>query len=313
MSTKLISNLNIAESYKIEIPLEDCNGNKGMSHSIIIPIEHPNNGDIKINEILFNPFSGGSDFVEFVNTTANYFNLKGYSIENETSRSLISDTTLLLPPNNYLAISEDILFLKNQYLAPDSSLFETDLPAMPNDEGVVLLKANWGETIDSVFYSDTYHFSLISDTEGISLERISSQVESYNKDNWRSAAETNGYATPGYENSQSKDPSSEGNVAVSPEVITPNNDGQADFCQINFALGTHSQTISISVYNINGQLVNTITNNALIPPSGFFTWDGTNQQGGVLPTAHYIIISEVMSSDGRTQRFRNKVVVANEF
>ena len=312
-SALISSNLESANLYTIEIPLEDCVGNIGTASSTLIPITSPNSGDIVINEILFDPYSGGYDFVEILNTTDNYYNLSGYLIANKANSNLISDTTLLLKPNNYMAFSEGILFLKNQYLAPDSSLIETDLPTMPNDEGVVLLKSNFGETIDSVFYSNEYHFSLISDVEGISLERISPQGNSNNKDNWRSAAETTGYATPGYENSQSRAPVAKGSISVSPEVITPNNDGQDDYSQISYSLDNSSHTITISVYNLNGQLVKTIANNAIIPPSGFFTWDGTNQHGGILPTAHYIIVSSVISSDGRAITLKNKVVVANEF
>jgi len=309
ISTKLES----SQIYQIEIPLEDCVGNKDIESSILIPIASPAKGSILINELLFDPFSGGADFVEILNTTDHYYNLKGYLIANETNSNLISDTTLLLNPQNYMAISENILFLKNQYLAPDSSLVETDLPSMPNEEGIVVLKSILGTSIDSVFYSDEYHFSLISDVEGISLERISALTASTNKSNWRSAAETTGYATPGYENSQSRATLDEGSISVSPEVITPNNDGQDDYAQISFALGNNSNTLTISVYNLNGQLVKTIAQNAFIPPNGFFTWDGTNQQGGILPTAHYIIVADIISSNGRTQRFKNKVVVANKF
>ncbi len=312
-STELSELLETDKIYSIYIPLIDCNRNIAIESSILKPIVSPVEGDLVINEILFNPYSNGSDFVEIVNTTPTYFNLQHYTIANETKSHKISDTTLVLAPYNYFAISEDMLFLKNQYLAPDSSLFEADLPTMPNDDGVVVLKSNVGSTIDSVFYSDDYHVSLIADTEGISLERISMTESSGNKDNWRSAAETVGFATPGYENSQSKTASFEGAITVSPKILTPNNDGQADFCQISFELDQQSQTISTWVYNINGQLVHTVAHNALIGPSGFFTWDGTDQQGGVLPTAHYIIVSEVITSDGRTLVFKNKVVVANGF
>lgn len=311
-SITLNTSTNNEMEYSINIPLEDCKGNKGLDNSILIQIHSPAKGDIVINEVLFNPFSGGTDFVEIANTTLNYYNLKGFAITNEAS-SIISDTTLLLKPFHFMAFSEDILFLKNQYLAPDSSLFEADLPSLPNDEGMVILTSNLGKTIDSILYSDEYHFSIISDTEGISLERISTKEASTRKDNWRSAAETAGFSTPGYENSQSSISKTQGRITISPEIITPNNDGQNDYCQVLFELGQQSQTININVYTINGQLVKNIASNTLVPPSGFFTWDGTNQQGGVLATAHYIIVSELITSDGQTQVFRNKVVVANGF
>ncbi|MCF6353054.1 MAG: lamin tail domain-containing protein [Cyclobacteriaceae bacterium] len=299
--------------YDIDIYLQDCNNNTSTSKAGLIPIANPEKGDIIINELLFNPYFEGSDFVEIYNTTEHYFNLQQFLLINETNSLLITGTPLLLKPTYYLALSEDILFLKNQYLAPDSSLFETDLPTMPNDEGIIILKSANNITLDSVYYSENYHFSLIDNVEGISLERISYAGSSTNKDNWRSAAETTRYASPGYENSQSRKAAAQGNVSISPQIITPNNDGQADFCQISFSLEKQSQAMSIAVYNLQGQLVKIIANNSIIPSLGFFTWDGTNEQGGILPTAHYIILSEIIISDGRVLTFRNKVVVANGF
>lgn len=313
LSFQLDKSLSVDNNYYIDIPLEDCNGNLQSSSSNLIPIATPNKNSIVVNEILFNPYTNGSDFVELFNTTNYFFNLKNYSIANEENSQIISDSTLLLAPNSILALSKNIVFLKNEYLAPDSSLVEAGLPSMPNDEGVVILSSNSGRVIDSAFYSDDYHFSLIANTEGVSLERISPFENSNNKDNWKSAAETTRFATPGYENSQSRMASSVTNITVIPEVLTPNNDGQADYCQIAFSLTEKSRTISIQVFSINGQLVKTIVRNDIISPAGFFTWDGTNEQGGALPTAHYIIVSEVITTDGQTLIFRNKVVVANGF
>jgi hypothetical protein len=312
-TSKLVAPLNVSNKYQIEIVTLDCSGNKGMHQAPIIPISVANEKDIIINEVLFNPYSTGSDFIEIVNTTESYFNLKNYFLKNESSSYAISDTTLILSPNYYLALSKDILFLKNQYLAPDSSLFTTTLPSMPNDNGFVTLASNTGVIIDSVYYSEDFHFSLISNTEGISLERISLNAHSNNKGNWRSAAEANLFATPGYKNSQSVEPKQVGQVTIYPEIITPNNDGIADFCQVSFELPSYAHTITVSAYNLNGQLVKTIANNYIISPNGFFTWDGTDQYGKLLPTAHYVIFTEIVSSNGQTAHFRNKVVVANGF
>lgn len=297
----------------LEISLEDCTGNEGTSSGTLIPITSPKQGDLVINELLFNPYTGGSDFVEVFNTTPYFFNLQSFSLANETTSEVLTDSILVIEPNHYWAFSEDILFLKTQYLAPDNSLFETDLPTMPNEDGLLVLLGATETVLDSVYYSEDYHFALLDDVEGVSLERVSPTVESNNSDNWKSAAQTVGFATPGYANSQSVEVSLEGRVTVKPKVITPNNDGQADYCQITFELSGADNVISVNIYNLNGQLINTLANNVLTSPQGFFTWDGTNEQGSPLPTAHYIIVSEVVRSDGRTQRFRNKVVVANGF
>ncbi len=313
LSSNLKTPITDTKKYSISIPLNDCNGNFETVSSIILPISTPEIGDIIINEVLFNPYSGGSDFVELYNTTDYYFNLQHFLTSNEETDHIITDTTYVFKPTQYLAISEDILFLKNEYLAPDTTLIEANLPTMPNNEGIIVLKSNGNITLDSVYYSEGYHFSLINEVEGISLERISDTGNSTSKDNWRSAAATTRYASPGYKNSQSREATAQGSVSISPQIITPNNDGQADFCQIIFSIKNGAEAMSISVYNLQGQRIKTIANNAIIPPSGFFTWDGTNQQGGVLPTAHYIIVAEIIASDGRVITFRNKVVVANGF
>lgn len=305
--------LSVTGKYTVEFPLEDCVGNSGTSIAYLLPIAQPKAGELVINELLFDPYSGGSDFVELFNTTDAYVNLKHFNVGNADTKDELADTTLLLAPQHYLAVSEDILYLKNQYLAPDSSLLEANLPTMPNDEGIVVLFDAKGKVLDSVYYSDEFHFSLLADTEGVSLERISTTEPSTNSDNWRSGAETTGFATPGYQNAQATTPVTEAGVTVTPQVITPNNDGVDDFAQISFELDAQSQVISMAVYTLNGQLVKTLASNAIVPPQGFFTWDGTNLQGGVLPTAHYIIITEVLTSDGRTLTMKNKIVVAHRF
>lgn len=313
LAGSLATPLNLEQAYTIDIALEDCSGNAANNAASFTPLATPSEGDLVLNELLFDPYTAGEDFVELYNTTPYHFNLKDFKIENETTHKIISDSILILEPGHYLALSEDIVFLKNQYLAPDSSLFKTSLPTMPNDEGIVMLKDNKGVLLDSVFYSEDYHFVLLANPEGVSLERVLPEEDSNNPDNWKSAAETSGFATPGYANSQSVQPVKKGTVTVNPQVITPDNDGQSDFCQISFALTGSDKVMSINVYNLNGQLVKTLANNVLISSQGFFTWDGTNQQGGTLPTAHYVVITEMIGSDGRTQRFMNKVVVANGF
>lgn len=305
--------LELTATYTLTLPVQSCFGVGASASANVLPIATPQKGELVINELLFNPYSGGSDFVELFNPTSSHFNLKHFSLTNASHAEDLTDTTLILAPGHYLALSEDILFLKNEYLAPDSSLLETNTPSMPDDEGILVVKNALGITLDSVFYSDSYHFSLLSNTEGVSLERISATEPSTNPNNWRSGAETTNFATPGYENAQSRTPVEEAGITVTPQVITPNNDGRSDFMQIWFELDGQSQVVTITIYNLAGQLIKTVASNAIVPPQGFFTWDGTDQQGAVLPTAHYIVISEITTSDGRTITFKNKAVVANGF
>jgi flagellar hook assembly protein FlgD len=43
---------------------------------------------------------------------------------------------------------------------------------------------------------------------------------------------------------------------------------------------------------------------------GYIEWDGTDDRGAVVETGYYLIIAEMFGTDGTTQRFKSKVVVA---
>ena len=69
------------------------------------------------------------------------------------------------------------------------------MPSFSDDIGDVIILNSQGAIIDEVKYSDKWHFPLISNTEGVSLERINYDAPSV-KDNFHSAATSAGYGTP---------------------------------------------------------------------------------------------------------------------
>lgn len=73
---------------------------------------------------------------------------------------------------------------------------------MPDDAGVIIFSNQQGVAIDSLKYSAKWHFPLLHDVEGVSLERIQFKGNTNDASNWHSAASTVGFATPTYTNSQ---------------------------------------------------------------------------------------------------------------
>ena len=55
---------------------------------------------------------------------------------------------------------------------PDAVFVVSSLPSFPDDEGDVMLLNFQGAVVDEVKYKDDWHFTLIDDAEGVSLERI---------------------------------------------------------------------------------------------------------------------------------------------
>ncbi|HEV7382346.1 MAG TPA: hypothetical protein VGN64_21270, partial [Dyadobacter sp.] len=64
------------------------------------------------------------------------------------------------------------------------------------------------------------------------------------------------------------------------------------------------------IFNSTGRLVRLLANNLLMGTHGYIEWDGTDDRGAVVETGYYLIIAEMFGTDGTTQRFKSKVVVA---
>jgi hypothetical protein len=296
--------------------ITDCNGNyaEPIELEIVLP-DTPQQAAVVINEILFNPRSSGVDFIELYNATAKYYSLAGWIVSNGDQNKLIGNESLILAPYSYLVLTPDPNILAKEYAKGKfENYFKTALPAMNNDAGAVVILSADNIQLDSVYYSEEQHFDLLSSVEGVSLERVSASAASGLDGNWQSAASTEDYATPGYRNSQAYPLKTSGqNFSVSPKVIVPDNNGTDDFTTLFYQFDYSGYIANIDVYNLNGHLIKSIANNESLGYEGFFTWDGTNEQGVVVPMGHYIIVIELFNVNGDKKLIRNKIVVSPAF
>ena len=189
---------------------KDCAGNNLIDNSVqLVLSEAAQPQDILVNEILFNPKTGGVDFVEVYNNSLRYISLKNWSISNfdgitTTNPKSLGPTPLILPPKAYHVVTSDSTILNNHYPnAAKSNCIISTLPTFPDDTGSVALMDSLGTLIDYFIYKENYHLPTLSNKEGVSLERISFSGSSNDSSNWRSAAGYENFATPGYKNSAS--------------------------------------------------------------------------------------------------------------
>ena len=84
--------------------IRDCAGNiqKGTSASFVLP-ETADSLDLIINEILFNPWSGGVDFVELYNQSDKYIDLSVLQIANDDDVKSITADHYIINPKHFLA------------------------------------------------------------------------------------------------------------------------------------------------------------------------------------------------------------------
>ena len=197
--------------YSINVEnLYDCAGNLIQPEEATAEFGLPEGADsldVLINEILFNPRPTGVDFVEIVNSSAKFINLRNWSLATMEdgilkNKTVLSDEDFLLKPGGILAVTENSNILMGEYLTSQEQHFlqVNDLPVFNDDLGSVAVVDATGNVIDYFHYSKDMHSVFIKDDEGVSLERISA-TNSLPDQNWKSASSSVGFATPGYVNS----------------------------------------------------------------------------------------------------------------
>ncbi|MFM8806291.1 MAG: lamin tail domain-containing protein, partial [Sphingomonadales bacterium] len=247
--------------------------------------------DVVINEILFNPRRGGSDFVELLNTSKKVIDLSSLYITNRQTSGVLSNfvrlsaTPRLLFPNEHAAFSSEPSLVMQQYLVSSPSRFlqTASFPSLPDEEGRLVLLHQQGDIIDELAYSDNWHFPLLQDKEGVSLERIDPKGKTQWAANWHSAARTEGFATPARKNSQQLTNSeSENDFSVQPRLFSPNLDGHDDICTIRYKTEQPGTLVSIQILDAAGRLVRVLAARTLLGRSGQWHWDGRDQYGQLL-------------------------------
>lgn len=273
--------------------------------------------DLIINEILFDPETGGSDFIELYNRSYSVINSKEiYLGARNTSGSIykVVQTTkenFNVFPGDHIVFTPDTGDLKIRWKPEESLLIELDnMPSMPDDKGNIMILDKQGEVIDEVNYTQDMHFPLLRNVAGVSLERINPTVPSSQTDNWHSASSTNNYATPTRRNSQyHTETDLDKNINIFPELISPNNDGIDDILKIEYAFPNNGSLLSIYVYDYNGRLITTIANNQLCGTKGTITWNGLDKQQRKPSTGLYIVYVESFNLNGRRSRTKKAVAV----
>lgn len=273
--------------------------------------------EVLINEVLFNPKVGGVDFVELYNNSDKAINLINWTIGDQLDNSVtITTENLILDPEEYMALTTDPAILNANYPSGDVSKFVamSSFPSLSDAEDSVILINSSGVRIDEMKYQDDYHFNLLDDDDGVSLERVSFEAESTNPDSWKSAASTVGFATPGIINSQFREANqSIAEVSVDPQVFVPDNTGMNDYTAISYQLDQAGNFANVHIYSTSGVLVKTLAEGELLSTTGFFTWDGITNNGNRASVGYYVINFEIFDGQGNKSVQKETVVLGAKF
>src|SRR6187455_969099 len=321
---KLLTAIQTNKVYTITVNnVTDCKNNSIGSKNktkIGLPVDAALT-EMVINEILFNPKSGASDYVEFYNRSNKIFDANKLYVANRNSNGAINSPKLIstIPyyifPGDYIVVTEDAVNLPLNYMVqnPDAVFVISSMPSFPDDQGDVILLNLQGAVVDEVKYKDDWQFALIANPDGVSLERIDPDGISQEATNWHSAASTAGYGTPTYKNSQYKLLQSiSATIEITPKIFSPDNDGHDDIATIQYKISGPGYVANITIYDTQGRPVRYLVKNGILGSIGQWNWDGLDEKGNKLPIGTYIIYTEIFNLQAKKQHFKNVVVLARQ-
>ena len=265
-------------------------------------------GDVLINEIMYHPSTSG-EWIEIINHSTNPISLKDWTIEDTQTKNAITIEDKWLAPEGFAVIAESTsLALQSIYGNFPAEIFSlgSKFPSLKDDGDTVILRDEDGIIQDILKYEDCWA-SNSKNTKGISLERISLNINTNDLKNWGSCVIASG-GTPGKVNSIYADyiPKSV-KLSVNPKSFSP----KSEVAFISYTLPFAQARVKLYLYDRCGRCVRKLVDGS---PSGAQSrwfweegeitwshiWDGKNDDGEVLPMGIYIVYLEAkdQQSDG---------------
>ncbi len=289
-----------------EIPLSVCDIRDNCSST---PLEiyfskGAKKGDVILNEVLFDVATGESEFVELYNMSDTWISAKSLSIATRKANGnlnyitpLSSDANDAIPPHTYIILSRNVDDVCEKYGCGDGAVsFSLPKMAALSNSGahVVLLDKN-DNVLDEFVYDPKMHSQFSVADKGRSLERVS-----FDSDEWVSASDECGGATPGRINSAMS--------GKKEEIICIQSFITADFPQIiiEYSFPKPDFKGTLSCFDRFGTQIGTLFEYQLLDGEGVYKWNGTDDAGEMLPTGIYVLLFEAVSESG--ERIRKKIV-----
>lgn len=300
----------------------DCAGN--MMIDTVFPLavpELPEKEDILINEVLFEDPTACDDFVEIVNNSGKQIYLSTINLAYQKPGDPSSVTEVELGPEKRVmfdgdiwAFTEEKRNLTEQYRESSRrDIYQLDyMPSLKSEQGILMIKNGFnGDVLDSMYYSRGMHLPVLKETKGISLERVSYDLPSDKNQNWNSAAETAGFATPGCRNSQHNKIGKQksGEISLQSKLFSPNGDGDRDVLVINYEMDKPGYVGNVRIYDRNGREIRELENNVVMEKQGSFVWDGMTKEAQKAAIGIYLIYVEVFDMDGNVEKYKKTAVL----
>ncbi|MBQ7550844.1 MAG: hypothetical protein IJT04_04890 [Bacteroidales bacterium] len=301
--------------------VEDCVGNmmhQGLFGEFALP-NQPVPNDIIINELLFNSFeSTDAPYIELYNRSDKVIDIGNLYLgvgNGDYPKSVVPmvEDGWQLFPKQYVAICKDKSLTGTQYIVqnPKSLVENPKFPVLPNSGGTVHILTPSYEHIDQLTYDEKMHYNLLQSVDGVSLERLHFDSPTQESSNWKSAAGSAGWGTPGYLNSQfSELASADEIVQVVPPLFSPDNDGFDDYVEIYCSFTEAENRVSIAIYDPQGYRIKVLSNNQICGMQERFVWDGMADNGSAVANNLYVVKIDWWNKNGKHRSIKRCVALA---
>ena len=271
-----------------------------------IPTQVDSN-DIVINEIFFNPIGDNKQYVEFYNQSDKILDLQEMKLavlddDIIKPKDVISDVPMIVFPKDYFVLTKDRNNILSQFNVkyPDR-LFQTEeIPSLSTTEDYFYLLNKGDKVIDEIHYMEDFHNPILSEVEGVSLEKVNPKSSGLTASAWQSASQSSGFGTPTYQNSQFSDENTESDDVISfeSETFSPDMDGYKDYLIINYKLEKSGYAANVNIYDSKGHYIYELVSNEYTGREGQWTWDGRDMNKESSPLGIYILVFEFIHADG---------------
>lgn len=291
---------------KWDSPFYDCVGNKSQTDQINFSLAAPVAiGQVRISEVLFNPKSGGVDFVELYNqgtwpVDLQELRLLSWDYENNVTGSplILSMESRYLAPDSVIALCEDLEALGQYHqINAENCMQVAALPSMPDEGAALQLQTSTLETIDRVRFSSESHSPFFGEVEGISLNRNFWQGDALRDYHWESSTRADHYASPG-EIRRTAYQKIAGNWQATPEYFTPNGDRDNDVVDLVYNFENAGVWAQVYIFDRHGVLQRELESGSVLGREGALRWKGENSSGALCPSGIYMAVIRYIKPNG---------------
>lgn len=257
------------------------------------------------------------EFIELYNNSIFDINLKNYSIDDassyESNAGIKIEKDLIIKPKEFAVVTWDSAFFKSfDTLRYSNNLYFVQKPSfnlnITSDN--IILRDEFLNVMDSVSYSSKWNSNIFKSTKNLSLERINPNGDSNDEINWSTCLDLLG-ATPLNKNSISIDNNTSiNNIDISPNPFSPKIGGINSNCKISFNFNFQYANITIRIFDLYGNLMTNVIENRALPSSYTIIWEGTGNNGNILPVGAYVVMVEATDNvSGDVQQLKKLIAI----